>query len=77
MLNSLDLMLKGMNLTVLLVGASFSGKERIFDGDKQQYPMVYHFTDRLFPALRQNYRRFEVRVKVGLMVKEKIYDCLS
>lgn len=35
LVNSLDSVLRGMNLTVLFVGASFSGKEKLFDGDKR------------------------------------------
>ena len=53
------------------------GKEKIFDGDKQEYPLSYHFVERLFPILRQNFRKFELRMQVALAVKEKIYDCFS
>lgn len=66
-----------MNLTVLLVGASFSGKEKLFDGNKNELPLASYFVDRLFPALRQKYRRYELRMRMGLIVKEKIYDCNS
>jgi len=30
----MDNFVKGMNLTVLYIGASFSGKEKLFDGNK-------------------------------------------
>ena len=66
-----------MNLTVLYVGASFSGKEKLFDGNKQELPLACHFVDRLFTSLRQNFRRYELRMKMGLVCKEKIYDCNS
>lgn len=66
-----------MNLTVLFVGASFSGKEKLFDGDKRESPLACHFVDKLFSALRQKFRKFQVRLRVGLAVKEKLYDCNS
>jgi hypothetical protein len=47
-----------MNLTVLYIGASFSGKEKLFDGDKRELPLAYHFIDKLFGSLRQKYRKF-------------------
>jgi hypothetical protein len=66
-----------MNLTVLYIGASFSGKEKLFDGDKRELPLAYHFIDKLFGALRQKYRKFELRMKAGVGIKEKLYDCNS
>lgn len=76
-MNALDGVLAGMNLTVLFVGASFSGKEKLFDGDKRELPLACHFVDKLLPALRQRTRKFELRMRAGLAVKEKLYDCNS
>jgi hypothetical protein len=77
LLNSLDAILKGMNLTVLFIGASFSGKEKLFDGDKRELPLACHFVEKLFSAMRQKFRKFEIRMRAGLAIKEKLYDCNS
>jgi hypothetical protein len=58
LINSLDSFIRGVNLTVLFIGASFSGKEKLFDGNKNELPLAFHFVDRLFPVLRQKFRKF-------------------
>lgn len=73
----MDSVIAGMNLTVLFMGASFSGKEKLFDGDKYELPLACHFIDRLFATMRQKFRKFEVRMRSGLITKEKVYDCNS
>lgn len=39
--------------------------------------MACHFVDRLFASLRQKFRKYELRMKMALIAREKIYDCNS
>ena len=64
-------------MTVLLIGSSFSGKEKLFDGNKNEQPLAVYFTEKLFPLLKQRFRKFEIRMRAGVIVKEKLYDCNS
>jgi hypothetical protein len=54
----MDEFVRGMNLSVLFIGSSFSGKERLFDGSKNELPLACSFVEKLIPILRQRYGRW-------------------
>jgi hypothetical protein len=77
MLNNTDDFIKGFNYSAFYIGGSSSGKERLFDGDRNQNCLVYYFVDYILPQMLKKYRKVEVRMKMVVSIKEKIYDCLS
>ena len=67
----------GMNMTVLYVGASFSGKEKLNDGNKAELPLSSYFIDRLYSHLKKKGRNVEYRAKMLTIINEKVFDCFS
>lgn len=58
----------GMNMTVLYVGATFSGKERLADGSKSELPMAEHLFDKIYNLQRRKNRPTEYRLRMVAIV---------
>ena len=40
-------------------------------------PLVYYFLNYAIPQMAKKFRKLEIRLKMVLVVKEKVYDCLA
>lgn len=40
-------------------------------------PLVYYFLNYAIPQMNKKFRKLEIRLKMVLVVKEKVYDCLA
>lgn len=58
-----------MNLSVFYIGATNSGKERLFDGNKHENALIYYFVNYALPMFKKKYRKLEIRMKMVLSIK--------
>lgn len=69
LMNSVEDYLAGKNATVLLIGSTYSGKERVFDGYKDEQPLAEHFLLKILPILRSRFNRYDVKVRAAVAIQ--------
>lgn len=66
-----------MNMSVFYVGSTFSGKEKLADGTKSELPLCEYLFDRIYNSQRRKNRQTQYRLKMIVIVNEKVYDCFG
>lgn len=57
-----------MNISVFYIGSTFSGKEKLADGTKNEFPLSEYIFDKIFNGQRRKNRKTEYRLKMLVII---------